>query len=229
MAYNLLISLSENDKRLILALLLVLILVFVLIGYLGLLVTKVMKWQGKKLDNAVADVVVTRVVSNKKHFKRYARKKNWRMFYKQSWIPILIIIAAVVFLIIRNATTKDWAYNVMNKDTGFTSLFFLWDFGNDAYYTKVFGIKVLAKWPALINKPHFVAKAWASYIFVPLITIGGLWYLWSLQSLIARTIRMYKLSSSAFDKSLDGFSQTNILNAQVNNSAIPPQNNNIQQ
>ena len=72
-----LISLSENDKRLIFALFIILILVFVLIGYIGFLITKVMKWQGKKLDSLVADPVVTHVITNKKHFFRYARKKNW--------------------------------------------------------------------------------------------------------------------------------------------------------
>ena len=225
MMNNLLISLSENDKRLILALLLVLILLFVLIGYIGMLITHVMKWQGKKLDNAVADVVVTRVVTTKRHFKSYARKKNWRFFFKQSIIPIIILLVAALTLIIRNAVTKDWAYNVMNKETGFSSLLFLWDFGNDEYYTKVFGLKILAKWPALINKPHFVASAWVSYVFVPLVLIGGLWYLWALQSLIARTIRIFKLSSSVFDKSLEGFNQTTVLNNQFNNVANLEQNN----
>ena len=65
---NILVSLSENDKRLIFALLLVFILVFVLIGYIGFLITRVMKWQGKKLDHVVADPVVTRVITDKKHF-----------------------------------------------------------------------------------------------------------------------------------------------------------------
>ena len=143
MNINLLISLSENDKRLLLAVLLVLILFFVLIGYIGLLITRVMRWQGKKLDTVVADVVVTRVITDKKHFKRYARKKNWRLFFKQSAIPIALIFTAVIFLVIRNAVTRDWAYNVMSKENGFSTLFFLWDFGNDEFYTRVFGLKIL--------------------------------------------------------------------------------------
>ena len=75
---NLLVSLSENDKRLIFALLIVFVLVFVLIGYIGFLITRIMKWQGKKIDAVVADAVVSRVITTKKHFKEYARKKNWR-------------------------------------------------------------------------------------------------------------------------------------------------------
>ena len=109
---NILLSLSENDKRLIFALLLVFILVFVLIGYIGYLITRVMKWQGKRLDTITADPVITRVITDKKHFIRYARKKNWRLFFKQSYISILIMLTGALVLILRNAFTSDWAYNV---------------------------------------------------------------------------------------------------------------------
>ena len=112
---------------------------------------------------------------------------------------------------------------------GFGTLLFLWDFENPDCYTRVFGLTVLCEWPPLINEPHVVAEAWCGYIFVPLIFIGGLWYLWTLQSLIARTIRMFKLADTAFEKSLDGFNQTVALNNQLNNPANPPQNNNNQQ
>ena len=45
-----LVQLSENDKRIIIAICLVLILVFVLIGLLGSLIIRTMKWQAKKCD-----------------------------------------------------------------------------------------------------------------------------------------------------------------------------------
>ena len=47
-------------------------------------------------------------------------------------------------------------------------------------------------------------------VLIPLTTcliIGGVWYLIALQSLISRTIRMYQLSTSAFEKTLEGFNQ----------------------
>ena len=37
--------------------------------------------------------------------------------------------------------------------------------------------------------------------------VGGSWYLIAIQSLISRTIRMYKLSTTVFEKSLEGFNQ----------------------
>ena len=225
---NVLLALSENDKRLILALLLVLILFFVLIGYLGMLIIKVMRWQGKRLDSEVADVLVTRVITNRKHFLPYARKKNWRIFFRSAVIPILILFTAFIVLLVRNIIQNDFSYNPFNHHDGFGTLLFLWDFQNPDCYTRVFGLTVLSEWPPLINEPHVVAEAWCGYVFVPLIIIGGLWYLWVLQSLISRTIRMYKLSRTAFTKNLENFNQTDALSDAINkaNSQNPPQNPN---
>lgn len=213
-----LISLSENDKRLIFALLIVLILVFVLIGYIGYLITKVMKWQGKKMDSLVADTIVTHVITNKKHFFSYARKKNWRLFFKQSYIGILIMLTGAITLLIRDAVMKDFSYNVFDyHKTGFGTLLFVWDFSK---CIQPQGKAILFNWPTLINTPHFSLEAIVSYIFVISIIVGGIWYLTALQSLIARTIRMYKLSTTVFEKSLDGFNQN------VQYKENPPTNNN---
>ena len=217
---NFLISLSENDKRLIFALLIILILVFVLIGYIGFLITKVMKWQGKKLDSIVADPIVTHVITKKGPFFRYARKKNWRLFFKQSYIGVLIMITGGLTLLIRDAVMKDFAYNVFDYEkTGFGTLLFLWDF------SKCFqpqGASILFNWPTLINTPHFSVDAIVSYVFVTCMIVGGIWYLIALQSLVARTIRMYQLSTKVFEKSLEGFNQ----NVQYKNN--PPTNNTLE-
>ena len=50
---RLLIQLTETDKRVLFALFIIIILLFVLIGYLGFIVTRVMKRQGQKLDTKV--------------------------------------------------------------------------------------------------------------------------------------------------------------------------------
>ena len=52
-----LIKLTENDKRLIIVLLLLLILLFVIVGYIGLLVRKIMSFQASKADDMLHDVV----------------------------------------------------------------------------------------------------------------------------------------------------------------------------
>ena len=199
-----LVQLSENDKRLIFAILIIFIFVFVLIGYIGYLITRVMKWQGRKLDTLVGDVLQTRVITTKKHFFRYARKKNWRYFFKQAWIPLLIILTGFIILIIRNAIAHDFSYNPFNKETGFGSLLFLWDFSG---VFKREGGSMLVSWPVLVNSPHFVLEAWGGYLFTIFILVGGVWYLIVLQALISRTIRMFVLSTKAFEKNLDDFNQ----------------------
>ena len=92
--YDILISLSENDKRMIFAILIIVILLLVLIGYLGFLLTRLMKWQGKTMDTLIHDPVVTKVIKDKKHLIKFGRKKNWALFYKQAWVPFIIILVA---------------------------------------------------------------------------------------------------------------------------------------
>ena len=203
-----LIQLSENDKRIIIALFLVLILVFVIIGILGSLIIRTMKWQGKKCDTLVSDVVVNHIIEKPGQLRRYARKKNTRYFIKQAWLPIIFIIAGVATLLIRGGVTGNWEYNPFNLDDGFGTLFFAWDFGNDQYYKTIFEIKLLAEWPALINSPHFVVEAIWAYISIPLLFVGGIWYLVVAQAYLARTIRAVKLSKTVFEKSLDDFNKS---------------------
>ena len=201
----LLIKLSENDKRIIIAIFLILILVFVLIGLIGSLIVRTMKWQGKKCDTLVSDVVRNHIVTTSHQLRAYARKKNTRYFIKQAWIPILLILAGVVIIIIRNSVKQDWSYNPFNSNDGFGTLFFICDFEH-AQYTTVFGVTLLADWPPFIP-PHFEQAALVSYFAVPPLVIGGCWYLVAAQAYLARTIRAYKLSKTVFEKSLDDFNQ----------------------
>ena len=48
-----------------------LIVVIVFIGLLGYILFRIMKWQSKKMDSLVHDVVVTRVITDKKAFIKY--------------------------------------------------------------------------------------------------------------------------------------------------------------
>ena len=224
-----LVQLTENDWRVIIAFIIIVFLVFVLVGFIGALVGKTMEWQGKKCDTLVSDVVTNHIVTKPHQLRVYARKKNTRYFIKQAWVPLLIVLVGVGVLIARNIITKDWTYNPFNKDDGFGTLLFLWDFGNASAYTKVFGITILADWPPLMNEPHYVQEAMYAYISLPCIFIGGIWYLVTAQAYLARTMRSYKLSRQVFEKPLDGFNQNtptpNAINNNVNNNI---NNNNIQ-
>ena len=205
---NILLSLSDGDKRLIFALLLILIIVVVFIGLLGYLMMRIMKVQSKKMDTLVHDAVITKVVSDKKHFIKYGRNKNWAYFFKQAYIPMIIILVGFIVLIIHNSINNNWGYNPFSTYDGFGTLFFTWKLSGE--YTDGSLIK-FAKL-VLDNTPHFDAKAWCGYIFGPCILVGGTWYLVAVSSLLARTVMLYKRSKTLFEKSLDGYHQDEALN-----------------
>ena len=197
-----LIKLTENDKRIIFVLLAVLILLLVLIAYIGFLVTKVMKWQGKKINNYVTDVVVNGVITNEKDFKRYAKKKNLVVFYHQARLPALILAASIIFFVI--VSSIFGFKNPFNYEDGFGTLFFIWDFSTIITKPES-GVGVLLNWPALINSPHIVKEAWISYVFVPAAIISATWYLITVQALIARYLQISKLAQKIFTEQIENF------------------------
>ena len=66
-----LVTLSENDKRMIFSILLIVILVLVLIAFLGYLLFRIMKWQSRKMDTLIHDVVVNKIITERKRLVRY--------------------------------------------------------------------------------------------------------------------------------------------------------------
>ena len=103
---NTLITLSDNDKRIIFSVLLILILVIVLIGVLGYALYRIMKWQSKKMDSLVHDVIVTKVITDRKAFIKYGRYKNWALYFKQAYIPLLIIIFSFIISPVFSSTPR---------------------------------------------------------------------------------------------------------------------------
>ena len=204
---TLLVKLSETEKRVIFALIILVVLVFVLIALIGSLIVKTMKYQGKKMDTLISDVLTTRVITTRKKFLPYARKKNRQLYFKQSIVPIIIMFVAATILIVYDIVNKNFAYNPFNTTNGFGTLIYTFDFKDPAIYKEFFGVKIIADWPTVVNHPHFVWEAWPGYLFVPLAIVGGIWYLVVTQAFIARMWRMRKLSRQVFEKPLDNFNQ----------------------
>lgn len=226
---NAFIQLTETDKRVLMSLFLLIFLVFVLIGFIGSIIVRVIKWEGKKLDNMCNDVMVARVINDKKSFVKYAKRKNSQQFFKDAWIGLVIFSMAWLVLLLTCVFRNDFNYNIFDHHkTGFSTLFFLWDF-SDCYGT-FFGITILNKWPTtLINTPHFSVDAIGSYIFVPAFLTGAIWYLIAVQRFFARSLRIKKLSESIFKKTLDEFNLADeqkkdiqmMMNNQMNNPSQP--------
>lgn len=204
-----LLKLSENDKRVIIAIALVIIIIFVIIGLLGSLTVKIMKWQGKKCDTLVSDVVTYRIIRTPSELRKYARRKNTRHFIKQAWIPVIILLVGALTLIIRNSIANNWAYNPFNLNDGFGTLLWWWDFSTIG--VKLENWKPVITWPQMIHWPlkdGFNPACLPSYIIVTCLVVGGGWYFVIAQAYLARTIRAHILAKKVFEKSLDDFDQS---------------------
>ncbi len=210
------IKLTENDKRLIIVLLLLVILLFVIAGFVGLFVKKIMTHQANKMEDMVHDVVVTGVITTPNHLRKYGIKKNHRKLFKDAWIPVVIMINASLILLIYCIFTNNWGVNVFDIDKyGIGTWFFHFDWDN-APKSIFFGNEIISDWPPLYSSPHWSWDAWGAYIFVPGMFVGGIWFLICVQAYIARSYRLFKLSKTIFDKKLDKFNPDNAPRTPIN-------------
>lgn len=212
-----LLKLSENDKRLIIVILLLAILIFVIAGYVGLFVKKIMSIQAKKADTMVHDVVKAGVITTPKGLCNFGMRKNWRVLFQQSWIPVCIMLFGTLMLLIYCLATNNWDVNVWDyQNEGFGTLFHIFDWAHIPT-ANFFGIQLMNAWPECISTPHLSGYAWGSYIFIPCMFVGGTWFLVCTQAYIARSFRIKKLSKTVFNKSLDDFNS----NENVSNEIKP--------
>ena len=193
------IKLSENTKKALIVLFLIFIIIFVLIGYISLAVEGVMKKQGSKADQMLSNVVKVEYFEKEKPFKKFAWKKNMKVFFLEARIPFLIILGSWLAYLLFCLFTGKWGYNPLNRDDGFGSLLFQY---SEWPKEKFFGINIISGWPTVVRKPHFEAIAIFSYLFVPanLVAIG--WFLFCTQAYIARSLRIRKIARGIYRKKL---------------------------
>ena len=203
------IKLSENTKKALIILFLIFIILFVLIGYISLAVQGVMKKQGSKADEMLHDVVKADYFEKEKQFRRFAWKKNGKVFFLEARIPFLIILGCVLAYLLYCLFSGKWGYNPFNRVDGFATLFF--EFG-EWPKEKFFGMTLISGWPEVVTKPHFEAKAIFSYILVPAQLVGVVWFLYYTQAYIARSIRIIKIARGIYRKKLIPDEPTSLVN-----------------
>ena len=193
------IKLSENTKKALIVLFLIFIILFVLIGYISLAVEGVMKKQGSKADEMLSNVVKAEYFEKEKPFRRFAWRKNMKLFYLEARIPFLILLGAWFTYLLFCLFSGKWGYNPLSRTEGFGTLLF--EFGPWPK-EKFFGMNLISGWPEVISKPHFEAIAIFSYIFVPANIVGIGWFLFCTQAYIARSLRIRKISRGIYRKKL---------------------------
>lgn len=218
---------KESTSRLIWAIVLVILFIFVIFGIIGMLISKLMGWQGRAVDKMMHDVTVTRVIQNKTHFKKVASIKSRRAFFKQSAIPLIIMMLAGLFILLYFVISGNWGFNlftdygtpiyslddpsiIVNHEggTSISTLFFIWDYSKPFFETT--NAALIVNWPPVISMPHFSADAWPSYVFFGLMLPSTIWFLVTVQSFVARKIRIIILGRKIFDKNLENFRHNNL-------------------
>ena len=202
------VGLTDDTKHLIIAFVLLFVLAFVIFALIGKLTFKLMKWEGKKAEDMVHDVLVTGVITNERKLFFFGLRKNRRLLIKQAYIPFIIMIIGGLGLLIFCLVTQHWGFNPFGWDQyGFGTLF--WHFDWESAKGDFFGLQVITKWPEVIQTPYFSVDAIGSYIFVPCITVGGVWFLLMCQAYMARSIKLFIVCKEAFRKNLDDYNPNN--------------------
>lgn len=235
-----LIQFTDNDRQLLIAIFLTVILLFVIVGYLSLLVKKIMNFQSKTADDFLHDVYVTGTITSEKKLRRYGLKKNKIVLFKQAKWPMIILAITWLFIItfiilFRNGDFKlvfssFWDYGNLVEEggksvggTGINTLFYVFDWSTSSKITVLGGIKLPTQ-PAALNFPHFSGQAWYSYIFFTGNLVGLIWMLVCVQAYMARSFRVIKLSSLLFKKTLDD----KPMPLNNNTTVVPPSETNNQ-
>ena len=193
------IKLSENTKKALIILFLIFIILFVLIGYISLAIEGVMKKQGSKADEMLTNVVKAEYFEKEKPFRKFAWKKNMKIFYLEARIPFLILLGSWLAYLLFCLFSGKWGYNPLSRTEGFGTLLFEF---SEWPKEKFFGINLICGWPEVIGKPHFEAIAIFSYIFVPANIVGIGWFLFCTQAYIARSLRIRKIARGIYRKKL---------------------------
>lgn len=228
-----LLKLSETDKRFIIAFVCLIIFLLAFFILFAILIEYISKKQALKVDSLMHDVVLTGVIDSKKKFIKVARKKNIIYFYKQSLIPVLLILISVTTILIYLGAIGRFDFSLIFTDhgengvggVGFATLFNIYDFANAKYVQIIFGWTVIQEIP-LLSAAHWSNQAIVSYIFVPIFLIGLTWFVINCQACLARTIRGIRLANSIYEKRLDNVKFDNLKNFKYLNGNITFTNEN---
>ncbi|MBO4540994.1 MAG: hypothetical protein J5736_03370 [Bacilli bacterium] len=146
-------TMTENDRRALIIVIILLLFIFLILGLLGMAIRAILLHQSKAADTLLYDVAVTHVVNNPASYRKLGRKKNVRLFFRQSFIPFLVIAVGILTWVIYSSITSTFDHNIFEE---FSDLIFVWDFENPDNYTVVFGITLLAKWnPTMLFRLPF--------------------------------------------------------------------------
>ena len=108
-----LVKLTENDKRVIIAILLIIILFIILIGYIAKLVMFIMRHQGMRIDKMMYNIMYAKVITKEKDFVKEASYKSHVFFIKTSIAPFVIMLVSSLAFILYTYFAHEMSLAIM--------------------------------------------------------------------------------------------------------------------
>lgn len=207
----LLMLISEKTKMILTVIaivLLVFIVLFLILGLIGRLIETTMRFQGKKVDAYMTNVVISRLCDTPKEFNKIANLKNKICFFRASIAPLIIGLVAFFIWLIYHAIIGEWNQSIFDTKTGVLSLVYLFDFSK-AKYVPPLGFDGIT----ISNTPHFVEGGAITNYFIFFFGLTAIiWYLINVQAYIARLYRIKKLKETIYSKDLSTLDITHFYN-----------------
>lgn len=198
---------SVSWTKFLLILFALLIIIIILFGLIYVLIRKTMDMQGKKVDNLMANVIISGVVNDKKLFKKLAVYKSTIYFVKKTWIPMLIMVICVICYFAYAIPTKDYSFVVKYTDEFFPKLE-----RAPGDTEGFFGITWMpTKWPVWnfekVNWTNFATplEGFRHYLILFFwvgLLFGAGWYFFQVQGYVARYMRINEIIRKGFTKDL---------------------------
>ena len=210
-------AMSDADRRALIIFLIIAVIVFIIIALIGFAVRKTMAFQMKRADNMMYNVTVAHVVNSPKEFKRFGKKKNNRLFYRQSLIPFLIAVVGLVIWIITCAATDNWGINPFHD---ISDLFFAYDWEEEGLFVNVFGLSLLSRWPSVTHTPEFLVEHIPSYLCFIIWIVAIVYYAVVCQAYLSRHVMILRRARTVFEKSLEDYKAARDI--QVKGGEPPP-------
>lgn len=222
---NILVQITESDRRAITIILIIFLVLLLLLGLLGMLIRFINKKFAYRMDVEIHDAIRYGAITDKKTLMKYGRIKNWRVYYLEMLPAIIILAIGIVFWVAVSLITNGWDINHFER---FSTVFFIFDWGNPENYANFFGITLLCRWPELLSTPYLVPDYWTSYVIVPIIVLGGIYFFVDTQAFLCRYFQLRKRCRTVFNKSLDGYNYYDHANlpSSVPNTQMGPRNPN---
>ena len=195
--------------KVVLTILVVLLSIFFIFGLIGRLIQVILKNQQKYVDKMMSKLIITRVITNEKDFKRIAKYKSRVYFFKHSIIPILILIITLTMWL-TSMSLSSWERGMFSL---FGQMIYPWE-GWLTYFPPLgFQAPSVAHYVDMSNWFSIMTLITLGFFFV-----GIIYYFYEVGGFLARSYRIHKLSNKMFSKDLDDVDLSTFLN--TNNTTL---------